>query len=163
MKPYLLVGLILAAGLAVWANLPEHDPWSDVPPGQPHPRIGARVTIAPLCFVHLPPMELTPRLAATPSHWRSTLANLDDAQLSGLLPEPDQEESGPDGKLHRFWNSLCPAEDASTQWVAHLWTESRSGKIIAVHVVGGGGVLLNEAGGTLPPSPGPPPGALNNQ
>jgi len=138
------VALAVGAGLAIWANLPEPDPWAEVPAGQPHPRMGARVTIAPGTFVHLPPMALAARNKDGPDHWRMALGALDDAALAKLLPVPDQQESGPDGRVHRFWYNWCPDND-SGRWVVHLWSESRAGNVIAVHLVSGGcGVLVGE-------------------
>ncbi len=148
----LLIALAIGGGFAIWANLPEHDPWTDVPPGQPHPRMGARVTIAPGTYVHLPPMELQPRRMDPPVHWRSELATLSDTQITSALPPPDQQETGPDGRTHRFWNSWCPA-GANSPWVAHVWVESRQSRVLAVHVVGGGGVLVDESTPTAAVAP----------
>lgn len=152
----ILIACALAGGtaLAIWANLPDEDPWKDIPPGQPHPRIGAQVSIAPRLFVDLPPLALTPRDTQGPSHWRSALLHHADGEIAGSLPKPDQLITGPDDRLHRFWHSWAPASDAPTPWVAHLWTESKDGTIMAVHLVGGGGVLIGEA--PVPRSPSPP-------
>ncbi len=153
-----IVAIAAGASLAIWANLPEPDPWAEVPAGQPHPRMGARVTIAPGAFVHLPPMELVARNHEGPDHWRQELDRLDDAALAKRLPLPDQQVTGPDGRVHRFWYSWCPDEDGpQARWVVHLWSESRAGAVITVHLVSGGcNVLVGEqtastAAAELPP------------
>lgn len=152
-----LVATLLAGGcaLAVWLNRPEPDPWAGVPAGQPHPRIGGRVHLDDRTFIDLPPLAVTPRHVEGPAHWREVLRAVRDDALPSLLGPPDQQVAGPGGTTSRAWHSWCPAADQPTEWVAHLWLESRDGAVVAVHLVGGGGVRLDEPQSLPPPAPVP--------